>query len=329
MVEKMFAQISAELHSEALPLLVPTENNMKPYGDYREKWVLNSFATEPKDLSMLEFLGALIGLCFIFNYTLTLNLASISWKQIIGDSVNKADLRRKDNYFAQCLKHICDIDKKGFESLVDISFVTKYSDGSVEELKANGKETKVTYENRYEYVQLAGKVYLGESLEQAKAVRTGLLKVVPGFLLKLYSWREVERKVCGDPAFSAQLLQGMTKYIDCSEDDSHIQYFWKALTQLAGEERLLYLRFVSGKSRILEKLAHTISVKQCDNPDEALPEADARYCGSLSNSSCCLKLPRYSSLEKTKEKLVSAITAFSLMDDDDSDTDKCDSAFKA
>ena len=108
----------------------------------------------------------------------------------------------------------------------------------------------------------------------------GMLKVVNLSLIRLYSWRELENKICGKPNVDLKILKEITNYIGCNEKDNHIQYFWKVLEQFSGEERSLYLRFVWGRSRLpltAEKYVHSILVKNSCNPDTTLPEAHTWY----------------------------------------------------
>ena len=322
--DHLLVGFNRDICSNALPLLIPTANNKNLYGDYRDKWTLNPSITQPKYISMLEFLGALIGLCLRLNLLMPLKLTSMFWKQLIGDVVNRIDLKQMDAYCVECLEEIEKIDEKEvdphtFESVVGSSFVTRLTDNSEVELKTNGKSIKVTFENRKEYIQLVEEARLKESLIQIEAVRTGLFKVMPEFLLKLYSWHEIEDKLCGKTEVSISFLKGLTKYINCAEDDKHIQYFWNALNQFTDEERSLYVRFAWGKSRLPQtqrKWNHKICVKECANPDDTLPETDPWYSFIITNSEFLLKLPRYTSLEKAKEKLVSAIKSSSFMNDD-------------
>ena len=210
-------QICEELQSASLPLLVPTPNNKTAYGEYREKWTISPSASQPHHLEMLEFFGALLGMSFRLGHLLPLNMASTFWKQLMGDPVDRTDLKAIDTYCVQCLDDITNINQKGidastFETVVDNTFVTRLSDGSEVELKKNGKETRVTFENRHEYASLVEKARLEECSVQMKAIRTGMARVISLSLIKLYSWRELEIKICGKPTFKVEALKKITKY---------------------------------------------------------------------------------------------------------------------
>ena len=310
-------EVCEELQSESLPLLIPTSNNKTGHGDYREKWIVNPSAFQPNHLEMFSFLGSLLGMSFRLSHLLPLNLPSMFWKQLTEDPLDRNDLKAVDAYCVQCLEDIDEIEKKGidatsFESVIYESFVTRLSDGREEELKKEGREINVTFDNRNEYVQLVEKTRLEEGSKQMEAIKEGLFKVVPQSLIKLYSWRELEIKICGKPTIDIAALKKMTVYSNCSESDIHVKYFWQILTEFTDEERSLYLRFVWGRSRMpsyTENFSHCIYVKSSSNADNSLPESHT----------CSFQLdwPKYSSLEKAKEKLLYAIRFCRSIDTDE------------
>ena len=44
------------------------------------------------------------------------------------------------------------------------------------------------------------------NLSQIKALRTGLLKVVPEAALEMLTWQELETRVCGEPEITVEAL---------------------------------------------------------------------------------------------------------------------------
>lgn len=80
---------------------------------------------------------------------------------------------------------------------------------------------------------------------------------------------------------------------------------------MTDEERSLYLRFVWGRSRLptfTERYRHEIDTKRVPDVDKALPES--------STCSFALHLPKYTSVEKCKEKLRYAIRFCQSIDAD-------------
>ena len=47
---------------------------------------------------------------------------------------------------------------------------------------------------------------------QIDAIRRGLLSVIPEAVLRLLTWQELERRVCGDPEISLESLSKCSTY---------------------------------------------------------------------------------------------------------------------
>ena len=72
--------ISNELESGVLPLLIKTPNNRSEVGTNRECFLLNPEANSPTHLEMLHFLGCIIGYGIMSKSPVPLNLAPSVWK---------------------------------------------------------------------------------------------------------------------------------------------------------------------------------------------------------------------------------------------------------
>lgn len=58
----------------------------------KDNFVLNPSKIGPRDLSLFQFLGALMGVCIRTNTNLVLNLPSFVWKQLVGQQLTAEDL---------------------------------------------------------------------------------------------------------------------------------------------------------------------------------------------------------------------------------------------
>jgi len=303
-------QICDELQSGCLQLLIPSPNNRSAFGEFREKWIVNPAANSEICAGMYKFLGNLIGMSIRMGHLLPLNLSSLLWKRLTGDKVGYEDLQALDAYFVKYIDRTQNLLKTGNLADFEAIFSTKLSDGSEIDLIENGKNIKVTNENGQEYINLLIKTRLNEGLVQIKLIMNGVFEIVPANLLKLYSWRELEDKVCGKPTFSVETLKKITRYTNCTEKDRAIQYFWQALEEFTDKERSSYLRFVWGRSRMpnyTEKYSHEIHLIKSTNPDTMLPKAHTCFFQ--------LELPEYSSVEKAKERIRTAIKWQSIESD--------------
>ena len=83
-----------------------------------------------------------------------------------------------------------------------------------------------------------------------RAIKQGIGLIFPLELIKLYTWKELEYKVCGKPSIDIMHLKAITKYNGCTEDDETCKRFWRVLESFTDEEKSLYLKFVWGRSRL-------------------------------------------------------------------------------
>jgi hypothetical protein len=64
------------------------------------------------------------------------------------------------------------------------TFTTRLSDGSLIELIPEGLDNKISYSDRFEYLEKMVKARLSESDWQISAIKEGLCKIIPEPVLK-------------------------------------------------------------------------------------------------------------------------------------------------
>jgi hypothetical protein len=114
------------------------------------------------------------------------------------------------------------------------------------ELRAGGRVTAVTKENRIEYIHLMADYRLNRQLAaQSKAFVDGLYDVVPTGWLRLFSAPELQRLINGDDApVNVADLRKHTKYYGGYTDFSPtVRDFWSVLHEFSAEV-LLPCRFL-------------------------------------------------------------------------------------
>ncbi len=77
-----------------------------------------------------------------------------------------------------------DVNPETFEANYNQNFITELSDGTKIELISNGDSEKVTFEDRFRYLNMVLKARLRESDQQIAALKKGLCKIIPYSLLK-------------------------------------------------------------------------------------------------------------------------------------------------
>lgn len=86
-------------------------------------------------------------------------------------------------------------------------------------------------------------------------MREGMSWIVPVPLLSLLTARQLEQMVCGLPEISVDVLKKVVRYREVEEQQQLIQWFWQTLEEFSNEERMLFMRFVSGRSRLPVNMA--------------------------------------------------------------------------
>jgi hypothetical protein len=87
-------------------------------------------------------------------------------------------------------------------SAYGLDFTYSSADGTAVELKENGADYPVTWNHRHEYARLVLEFRLHELTTQVRAIRAGLISIIPARFLSLLTWKELELEVCGSPEVS-------------------------------------------------------------------------------------------------------------------------------
>lgn len=210
---------------------------------------------------------------------------------------------------------------------------TKLGDGTRMDLRAFGEQIGVETLSFTSFVELSALCELHESECALRAMRAGLMSIVPGSVFRLLTWHQLEEKVCGAQGIDLAILKINTEYDDgIRPEDEHIVFFWKALRSFSESERSMFLRFVWARQRlpftqnmVLEQkfkvqvviaayLEHygnsqsAIGDGPCKNPDGYLPKAHTCFFS--------LNLPKYSSEKVMANKLRYAMFNCMEMDAD-------------
>ncbi|KAJ8297784.1 hypothetical protein KUTeg_024315 [Tegillarca granosa] len=289
------AEICDELQNGSVPLLIVTPNGRDESGANRDCYLLNPMIKSISHMNMFKF------------------LAEPVWKQLAGMALGISDLTEVDKDFVPGLMCIREMEDEALRA-ADMPFSVPSASG--QEINLNSKYSRITPENKAEYIRLAMNYRLHEFDEQIKWVREGMAKVIPVPLLSLFTGLELETMVCGSPDIPLNLLKSVATYKGIDASASLIQWFWEVMEELSNTERSLFLRFVWGRTRLPRTIADfrgrdfVLQVLDKYNPpDHFLPESYT--CFFL------LKMPKYSCKAVLREKLKYAIHFCKSIDTDD------------
>ncbi|XP_068081364.1 probable E3 ubiquitin-protein ligase HERC1 [Anabrus simplex] len=301
-------EMCQELISGSVPLLVPTPNAVNDTGYNRDRYLLNPQLTSSQHISWFKFLGILFGVAVRTKKPLAVPLAPLVWKLLVGEPATMDDLEEVDSLYTQSLRgirdiHLSDVTEANFHEVIPLEcFEGTSCTGKVVPIIAGGRSIPLTYHNRLQYVEQAVHFRLHEMDLQVAAMREGMAWIIPVPLLSLVTAQHLEQLVCGLPHISIHLLRKVVRYRELDESSLLVQWLWDVLESFTNAERVLFMRFVSGRSRLpanLADLSQRFQVMKVDRAPDGLPTAQTCFFQ--------LRLPPYSSQEIMAERLRYAI----------------------
>ncbi|KTF92774.1 hypothetical protein cypCar_00003724 [Cyprinus carpio] len=302
-------EMCQELETGVVDLLIPSPNAAAEVGYNRDRFLLNPSACLEEHLLQFKFLGILMGVAIRTKKPLDLHLAPMVWKQLCCIPLTLEDLEEVDLLYVQTLNSILHLEDSGIteqnfhEVMIPLdSFVGQSADGKMVPIIPGGNSIPLTFSNRKEYVERAIEYRLHEMERQVAAVREGMSWIVPVPLLSLLTARQLEQMVCGLPEISVEVLKKVVRYREVDEQQQLVQWFWQTLEEFSNEERVLFMRFVSGRSRLpanTADISQRFQIMKVDRPYDSLPTSQTCFFQ--------LRLPPYSSQPVMAERLRYAI----------------------
>ncbi|XP_016139643.1 LOW QUALITY PROTEIN: probable E3 ubiquitin-protein ligase HERC1 [Sinocyclocheilus grahami] len=301
-------EMCQELETGVVDLLIPSPNAAAEVGYNRDRFLLNPSACLEEHLLQFKFLGILMGVAIRTKKPLDLHLAPVVWKQLCCIPLTLEDLEEVDLLYVQTLNSILHLEDSGiteqnFHEMIPLdSFVGQSADGKMVPIIPGGNSIPLTFSNRKEYVERAIEYRLHEMERQVAAVREGMSWIVPVPLLSLLTARQLEQMVCGLPEISVEVLKKVVRYREVDEQQQLVQWFWQTLEEFSNEERVLFMRFVSGRSRLpanTADISQRFQIMKVDRPYDSLPTSQTCFFQ--------LRLPPYSSQPVMAERLRYAI----------------------
>lgn len=253
--------------------------------------------------------GALMGLAIYNAVLLDVHFPVVLYKKLLGQTPDFTDLKLAFPELGRGLQALLDYEPASevediFCRHFDAEFEA-FGEIKHQELIPGGKDIPVTGENRLEYVQAYAKWVLEDSISrQFKAFAKGFHTVAGGPALSLFTPAELELLVCGLPHLDFEGLQNAAKYEGgYSADSTAVKWFWEVVRgTFTLEQKRQFLMFTTGSDRAPVGGLSTLSICiQRAGPDtERLPTSHTCFDTLL--------LPEYSSKEKMRERLLTAIT---------------------
>uniref|UniRef100_A0A665WLM9 HECT-type E3 ubiquitin transferase n=1 Tax=Echeneis naucrates TaxID=173247 RepID=A0A665WLM9_ECHNA len=297
-------EMCQELQSGVVDLLIHTPNSFADVGSNTDRFLLNPAALSEDHMVQFRFLGILMAVAIRTKKPLDLHLAPWVWKQVCSMPLGGPDLEEVDLLTYRTLQGILHLENSGitddnFHVMIPLdSFMAHSADGRLVPVVPGGQNIPLTFANRNEYVERALDYRLHEMDSQVAAIREGMSTIIPVPLLSLLTAQQLEQLVCGLPEVSVEVLKKLVRYRDITESHQLIGWFWQSMEEFTNEERVLFLRFVSGRSRLPSNpadMTQKFQIIKVDRPVNGLPTAQT--CFFL------LRLPPYTSQAILAERL--------------------------
>ena len=317
---EVISGICHELQSDYLNMFIKTPNNKHDIGFLRDKYIPNPNATREINEKTYEFLGKIMASAISSGEVLDLNLHPVVWKGLLGNEISFYDYELIDCTYFNLMNNLekelknYEENKTGYENFEDLyklNFVIKNSNEADIELKPDGEKIQVNLHNLKEYISLSKKMRVNEFITQIEYIKKGFNSVISSSIFQVLNWRQLEELVCGKNKLDIRDLKKNTKYDGYRESDDVIRWFWEWLEECNDHEQSLYLKFVSGRTRLPKektfKYEHII-VRSERNNNEALPHSATCFF--------TLKLPMYKDKETLKKKM-----KYSILNCDEIDGD--------
>ncbi|XP_043076943.1 probable E3 ubiquitin-protein ligase HERC1 [Puntigrus tetrazona] len=297
-------EMCQELQSGVVELLIHTPNSSADVGSNTDRFLLNPAAVTEDHIVQFRFLGILMAVAIRTKKPLDMHLAPWVWKQMCCIPLGAADLEEVDLLTYRSLQGILHLDnsvinEENFTVMIPLdSFVAHSADGTLVPVIPGGHNVPLTFSNRNDYVERALHYRLHEMDRQVAAVREGMSSIIPVPLLSLLTARQLEQLVCGLPEVSVEMLKKVVRYRDITDSHQLIGWLWQSLEEFTNEERVLFLRFVSGRSRLPSNpadITQKFQIIKVDRPVNGLPTAQTCFFQ--------LRLPPYTSQAILAERL--------------------------
>ncbi|KAI2464043.1 hypothetical protein F4781DRAFT_414308 [Annulohypoxylon bovei var. microspora] len=272
-----------------------------------------------------EFLGRLVGKCMYEGILIDKAFAGfflLKWSasgqgSLTDYRANLNDLRDLDPELYQGLINLKNYPGKVIDLSLDFTITDEVTGPSGEvrtitrPLCRNGEEIAVTNRNRPLYISYVVNYRLvAQPYRQTKAFLKGLGTLINPAWLSMFNQSELQHLVGGDSSeIDVEDLRRNTEYSGLYSighdgiEHPTVQMFWQVMREFQDSERREVLKYVTSTPRApllgFSQLSPHFTIRDSSTDEERLPSTST--CVNL------LKLPRYSSKETLKRKLLYAI----------------------
>jgi len=268
----------------------------------------NSGVCNEDHLLYYKFIGRVAGMAVYHGKLLDGFFIRPFYKMMLGKSIELKDMESVDTEYFNSLIWIKENDPSELELAFQVDEENFGQTVSIE-LRPGGKETRVTNENKDEYIQLVIEWrFINRVRKQMDQFLAGFNELVPLNLIKIFDEGELELLMCGIGSIDVKDWKSNTVYKgDYHPNHIVIQWYWRVVLSFSNEMRSRLLQFVTGTSRVpmngFKELygsngPQLFTIEKWGSPTN-YPRAHTCFNR--------LDLPPYESYQQLREKLIKAI----------------------
>lgn len=278
-------------------------------------------------LKRFEFLGRIVGKCLYEGILVDLSFAKfflLKWASSGADDQNSYkgsvnDLRDLDEGLYKGMLDLKNYPGDVSELGIDFTVTDQISEAGAptktvtKKLIAKGDQTFVTNDNRLLFISYVARHRLVmQPFTQTVAFLRGLRSIIRPSWLSMFNQSELQRLVGGDSSEidlddlrRNTFYSGLYEIGDDGEEHDTIKLFWKVMDGFTDKQRRDVLKYVSSTPRApllgFAQLKPNFTIRDGGTDEDRLPSTST--CVNL------LKLPRYTTEQTLRKKLLYAITS--------------------
>ena len=273
-------------------------------------------------LSNYEFLGRVLGKAIYEQILVEPQFCLPFLNKLLGKQNSLDDLKNLDPEYYKNLKSLRHMTAQEIKDL-GLTFELHDSATATIELMPRGSTMPVTKENVIQYIHLVSHQKMNvRGSRQTSAFLHGFRDIIPAQWVRLFSAYELQKLISGDDTVKGIDVRGMMSVMRYSgglhPSQPIVHWLWQVVDEMTPEQQRKFLKFMTSCSR--QPLlgfasmvpAPCIQQTRLREDDHGRDIAEGMGTGNIrlpSSSTCMnlLKLPKYTSKEMLRDKLLYAI----------------------
>lgn len=195
--------------------------------------------------------GVLLGLAVYNSVLIDTHFPPVIYRKLLGLPLGLEDLL--DSTMKRSLQSLLDYEESDVEGVFCLTFEVNWTvlgETKTRELKPNGADIPVTFDNKEEYVLLYVRWILVDSVyAQYESFQNGFMKIMKDTSLHLLQPAELELLIVGSTDLDFHALKEKALYEGFDADSPVIKIFWAFVMSASRQIQLNLLKFTTGSTR--------------------------------------------------------------------------------